>query len=235
MSSGRSCGRILRGPLPGAAWAGSVLLVVYSAAAQPAVPPAAATGPAAACSATASCRAASADGRRAASGASARRGGNSPAGAAHQRAGDATLGVGARRSATRHTRSASRPRAGPGRAAAGGRRADSGVRWVHRGVLRLQPPATSNGITNFRGFDNRHNTFTLSNAALGAKFDVGPVGGRLMLQVGSTPTTYYGAEPVHAGAGGADATGPASVEVHPEGLRRVEGAGRYAASSSSSA
>src|SRR5215472_1116043 len=38
----------------------------------------------------------------------------------------------------------------------------------------------SNGITNFRGFDNRHNSFTLQNVALGANFTAGPVGGRIV-------------------------------------------------------
>ena len=65
----------------------------------------------------------------------------------------------------------------------------------------------SNGITNYRGFDNRHNTFTLSNAVLGALFEAGPVGGKLLFQVGSTPSTYYSGEPGLAGAGGANATG----------------------------
>jgi hypothetical protein len=68
----------------------------------------------------------------------------------------------------------------------------------------------SNGITNFRGFDDRHNTFTLSNVALGANFEAGPVGGRLILQIGSTPSTYYMSEPHHAGANGASASGPES-------------------------
>lgn len=64
----------------------------------------------------------------------------------------------------------------------------------------------SNGITNARGFDNRHNTLTLSNAAMGANWTAGPVSGRLILQVGSTPSTYYGGEPSLAGASGANAT-----------------------------
>lgn len=66
----------------------------------------------------------------------------------------------------------------------------------------------SNGITNFRGFDNRHNTFTLANAAFGGDVTAGPVGGRLILQLGSTPSTYYLAEPALPGAAGANATGP---------------------------
>ena len=47
----------------------------------------------------------------------------------------------------------------------------------------------SNGITNFRGFDNRHNSFTLSNVALDANWDDGDLIGRLTLQVGHTPST----------------------------------------------
>jgi len=65
-----------------------------------------------------------------------------------------------------------------------------------------------NNITNYRGFDNRHNTFTLQNVALGATFESGPVGGKLMLQVGSQPSTYYKAEPTWPGAAGANASGP---------------------------
>src|SRR5687768_15129769 len=64
----------------------------------------------------------------------------------------------------------------------------------------------SNGITNYRGFDNRHNTFSLSNAALGAFWEAGPVGGKIMLQIGSTPSSYYSAEPNLSGSGGANAS-----------------------------
>lgn len=64
----------------------------------------------------------------------------------------------------------------------------------------------SNGITNYLGFDNRHNTFTLSNVALGANVESDPVEGRLVLQVGSTPSTYYLSEPSHPGAAGANAS-----------------------------
>jgi hypothetical protein len=52
----------------------------------------------------------------------------------------------------------------------------------------------SNGITDLRGFDNRHNSFNLSNVALDAQWDVEGVNGRVTLQWGSTPTTYYLAE-----------------------------------------
>jgi hypothetical protein len=64
----------------------------------------------------------------------------------------------------------------------------------------------SNGITNFRGFDTRHNTFTLSNVVLDATGVLGPVSVRLALQVGSTPETYYLAEPDRGSAGGAGAS-----------------------------
>lgn len=63
-----------------------------------------------------------------------------------------------------------------------------------------------NGVTNFRGFDNRHNTFTLANAVLGATAEGGPLSARLLFQVGSTPSTYYGGEPALPGASGANAT-----------------------------
>ena len=53
----------------------------------------------------------------------------------------------------------------------------------------------ANGVTSERAFDNRHDSFTLDNAAidlLGAK---GPVTAHLVLQAGNVPQTYYAAEP----------------------------------------
>jgi hypothetical protein len=67
-----------------------------------------------------------------------------------------------------------------------------------------------NGITNFRGFDNRHNSFTIANAAVDAQGILGPVEVRLVFQVGHTPNTYYLAEPVSPGASGAAATDAAT-------------------------
>ena len=64
----------------------------------------------------------------------------------------------------------------------------------------------SNAITNFRGFDNRHNTFTLANVALGANAAYGPVTVRAILQYGATPSTYYLGEPALAGTSGTNAT-----------------------------
>ncbi len=52
----------------------------------------------------------------------------------------------------------------------------------------------SNGITDLRGFDNRHNSFNLANVVLDAQWDWEGVNGRITLQWGSTPSTYYLAE-----------------------------------------
>jgi len=51
-----------------------------------------------------------------------------------------------------------------------------------------------NGVTAFRGFDARHDSFALSNAVLDARWNAGAVSGRLALQTGDTPDIYYGAE-----------------------------------------
>jgi hypothetical protein len=62
----------------------------------------------------------------------------------------------------------------------------------------------SNRITNLRGFDNRSRTFTLSNVALDLKGETGPVTGRIIVQIGHTPSTYYLAETVSPGTGSVD-------------------------------
>jgi len=64
----------------------------------------------------------------------------------------------------------------------------------------------SNGITNYRGFDNRHDSVTLENVALGASWRIDRVDSKLLLQVGSTPATYYSGEPSLPGAAGANAS-----------------------------
>jgi hypothetical protein len=51
-----------------------------------------------------------------------------------------------------------------------------------------------NGVTAFRGFDARHNSFALSNAVVDARWAAGSISGRLALQTGDTPDIYYGAE-----------------------------------------
>lgn len=59
-----------------------------------------------------------------------------------------------------------------------------------------------NGETAARGFDTRHNTFSLSNAVVDAAWTVRErVSGRLALQFGLTPETYYSAEPSRTVAG----------------------------------
>lgn len=52
----------------------------------------------------------------------------------------------------------------------------------------------SNGITDLRGFDNRHGSFNLAIVALDTQLDWEGVNGRITLQWGSTPATYYLAE-----------------------------------------
>lgn len=64
----------------------------------------------------------------------------------------------------------------------------------------------SNGITHLRGFDNRHNTFTIQNVALGVAWDWENVIGNVTLQVGHTGATYYLGEPSLVGALGTSAT-----------------------------
>lgn len=67
----------------------------------------------------------------------------------------------------------------------------------------------SNGLTQFRAFDTRHNTFGIQNVVLGTRWDARHAYARLTLQAGLTPFTYYLAEPALGGSAGAGATGPA--------------------------
>ena len=57
----------------------------------------------------------------------------------------------------------------------------------------------SNGIIDERGFDNRHNTFTVSNAVVDVGGKFGSLSARIALQVGRTPDTYYLSEPTSPG------------------------------------
>lgn len=68
----------------------------------------------------------------------------------------------------------------------------------------------SNGLTHFRGFDSRHDTFTLSSASLDALWDDGELVGRATLQFGAASATSYAAEPSLPGAPGASGS---SAEV----------------------
>ena len=63
-----------------------------------------------------------------------------------------------------------------------------------------------NGISNYRGFDTRHNSLTLSNAVLDAGFRAKNLLGRLALQFGHTPATYYQQETRLPGGDGAGET-----------------------------
>jgi hypothetical protein len=65
-----------------------------------------------------------------------------------------------------------------------------------------------NSINNFRGFDDRHNSFTISNGVLDASGTLGPVTAHVVLQVGLTPETYYLQEPISIGTNAAGTTGP---------------------------
>jgi hypothetical protein len=71
---------------------------------------------------------------------------------------------------------------------------------------QLHAQAPSNHVTNLRGFDNRSETFTLSNVALDVKAAQGPVTTHLVLQLGHTPSTYYAAEPALPGTNSVNAT-----------------------------
>ena len=64
----------------------------------------------------------------------------------------------------------------------------------------------SNRITNFRGFDNRESTFTLSNLDANATWEKGAVSGKISLQVGHTPNTYYLSEPAFPGTSATSST-----------------------------
>lgn len=64
----------------------------------------------------------------------------------------------------------------------------------------------SNRITNFRGFDNRENTFAISNAAATVAWERGAASGKVTGQAGLTPNTYYLAEPASPGTSSTGAT-----------------------------
>lgn len=97
--------------------------------------------------------------------------------------------------------------------------APSAVTWsdgqLHLGPATLTPVAyveaeysynfnrPSNSITSYRAFDNRHGTFNLSNAVLGTAWQAGEVSGKIVFQVGNTPSTYYASEPTRPGGVGA--------------------------------
>lgn len=65
----------------------------------------------------------------------------------------------------------------------------------------------ANSVTSYRGFDNRHNSVTISNVVLDTAGSVGPVSARIALQFGHTPESYYLSEPSSPASPGAGATG----------------------------
>jgi hypothetical protein len=71
---------------------------------------------------------------------------------------------------------------------------------------QVNPAAPHGGVTNLRGFDNRAGTFTLSNVALGASWDVQNVIGKVMLQFGPTADMDYAFEPRLVGGTAANAS-----------------------------
>lgn len=66
----------------------------------------------------------------------------------------------------------------------------------------------SNDVTALRAFDTRHDSFTLANAVIDAAWSLDKAYGRLALQVGHTPETYYLAEPSTPAQGGVGASSP---------------------------
>ncbi|HRI07716.1 MAG TPA: outer membrane beta-barrel protein [Nannocystaceae bacterium] len=72
----------------------------------------------------------------------------------------------------------------------------------------------SNGLTNFRAFDNRHNALTLQNVVFDAHWQAPRVHARLAFQFGQTPATYYlASEPAQAGTAGAAPSDPSVVRA----------------------
>jgi len=67
----------------------------------------------------------------------------------------------------------------------------------------------SNGLTNFRAFDNQHNSITLQNTAVDANWTGERVYARIALQAGHAPNTYYAAsEPTRPGSDGVGTSDP---------------------------
>ena len=66
----------------------------------------------------------------------------------------------------------------------------------------------SNLTTAYRGFDDRAASFTISNAVLDATGTAGALSVRIAVQVGSTPASYYSAEPQYAAQAGTGASNP---------------------------
>ncbi len=70
--------------------------------------------------------------------------------------------------------------------------------------------APANGISNYRIFDNRHNSFSISAVGLGFQASYLDAYAKIALWWGLTPTTIYGGEPTAAQAG---VVGPSDAVV----------------------
>lgn len=96
--------------------------------------------------------------------------------------------------------------------------ADSGARVADKSKVTLggyletyfahnfNDPA--NGLTNYRGFDNRHGQLSVQNVVLDAVGALGAVTTHVAVQFGHTPEAYYASEPRQAAATGAGGSGP---------------------------
>lgn len=74
----------------------------------------------------------------------------------------------------------------------------SGYAEAHYGFDFNRPKG---GLSLLRAFDQRSNTFTMDNAVLDVAWQKGAVQGRVGLQAGSTPSSYYRAESNLPGSG----------------------------------
>ena len=85
----------------------------------------------------------------------------------------------------------------------------------------------ADGLTRLRGFDNRHGSLALSNASVDVGWNGERASGRLALQWGTTPASYYLAEPSSAGSAGVAGAGPVLWQVLQEawGAYRLDVAG----------
>jgi hypothetical protein len=65
-----------------------------------------------------------------------------------------------------------------------------------------------NGISNYRGYDDRHNSLTIQNAVIDVGFRAKDILARLALQIGRTPAIMYADETKQDGSDGSGETTP---------------------------
>ncbi len=66
-----------------------------------------------------------------------------------------------------------------------------------------------NGISNYRGYDDRHNTLTLQNAVVDVGFRAHELLGRIAIQTGTTPSSMFSEDTSLPGTDAAGETSPA--------------------------